>query len=339
MSVIYVTTQGAYVKKRAGRVVVCRGEEELASVPESAVDAVVLFGHVQVTTQTVHLLLSQGTPLVYLSRGGSFRGILQPGMPKNPFVRLAQYEASLDAEFACEMARQLVDSKLAAQELVLRKWKRNEWMEDEDVLCGLSDHREDLLRAHDVPSIMGVEAAAARAYFEGLARALPPGFVWNGRNRRPPRDPVNALLSLSYMLLVGQAVSACHAAGLDPFIGFLHALDYGRPSLALDLIEPLRAPYADHLVIRLLQGDHFTPDDFTLSEEEGCRLNPESFRVFIDHFDAFASGRGNEEPLRNRLQALARMVSGAVRERRPAAWDKDSSADDPEAHDGMARGI
>ena len=143
---------------------------------------------------------------------------------------------------------------------------------------------------------MREEAHYARDYFDVLGSALPAEYVWEGRNRQPPRDPVNALLSLSYMMILAEVVSSCYARGVDPFVGFLHQLEYGRPSLALDVLEPLRSVFADQYVMGALQGERYTPEMFTYSEEQGCRLSGDAFRLYIGDFEAFC-----HEPRSTRL--------------------------------------
>jgi CRISPR-associated protein Cas1 len=317
MSVIYVTTQGACLRCQAGRYVVTHRDREISAVPEAAVEGVVLMGHVQVSTRAVQALLEAGVPLLYMTLHGRFRGMLQPGCPKNAFVRIAQYDASLDADFALGMARQFIKAKFQGQIDTLHKWRRNGWLLDGDPTDDLLELRRTLDDRVTLTDLVGLEAVAARTYFQGLGSALPPPFAWQGRHRRPPTDPVNALLSLTYMMVVGETVSACYTAALDPLIGFLHQLDYGRPSLALDILEPLRACYCDHLVMRLLQAETLSSEDFTITDE-GCRLSPEGFREYLTHYETFArSARGERASLRTAVTRLARGVVTAVRERQP----------------------
>lgn len=321
MSVLYITTQGAYLRSQAGRYVVTHQDQEITAVPEVAVEGVVLMGNIQVSTHATQTLLDAGIPLIYLTRNGRFRGLLQPGYPRNAAVRLAQYEAALDADFALAVARRLIDAKIQGEIDVLRKWRRNGWLVGDDPVDDLTDLRRTLDDRVVLSDLVGLEAAAARRYFQGLGAALPPPFVWEGRHRRPPTDPVNALLSLTYMMVVGEAISACYAAALDPLIGFLHQLDYGRPSLALDLIEPLRAGGCDHLVMRLLQAETLTADDF-VHGDNGCRLSEDAMRRYLTHYESFArSARGGRAALRTTVTRLARGLAKAVRDREPLAID------------------
>lgn len=315
MSTLYIATQGAVLRCRAGRFVVTKGENTLQEMPEVALDAALLLGYVQVTTQAAHTIMERGVPLLYLSRTGKFRGMLQPGYPKNVFRRMAQYDASLDLDFAHDIACAFVQAKLESQHATLQKWCRNAWLDHFN-----TDPWENITRkTHRVETheaLLGIEAAAAAEYFNAFGDCLPPPFWWDGRNRFPPKDPPNALLSLTYMLTVGEAVSICYASGLDPSIGFLHTLDYGRPSLALDLIEPLRAPICDHFVMRLLQREIFSLDDFEPASESGCRMKPDALKRFLSLWDSPETANSPRAQARAKLKALCRILHESIRMRR-----------------------
>lgn len=312
MSMIYITTQGAMLRKRAGRFVVTKGQDELITVPESAVDSVMLAGYVQVTTQAVHELLERGIPLVYMSYGGRFKGILQPGSPKNVFVRLSQYDAHTDFDFCMSKAAEVVAAKAASQNRTLAKWVRNGWLESyDDVEAGQQNDEPQ-----SIAQLMSREALFSRCYFDQLANALPPLFTWHGRSRQPPLDEVNAMLSFAYMMIFGKVVSRCYALGLDPAVGMLHQLEYSRPSLALDIMEPLRSPFADHYMMRLLQQEEMALSDFQRTEENGCRFESEGLHRFISGFEAFASGTGrNEASLSKAIDALLRDLIESLKNR------------------------
>lgn len=318
MSMLYVTTPGSYVRKNGGRIVVTLKDRELASIPIAAVDGIVLYGPIQISTQALHELLESGIPLTLLSRGGRFLGNLQPGMPKNVFVRLAQQEVANHSELGVENARQIVLAKTHSQSRALSLWRGHHWLEDP--IPPFPGSLTLIEKAPTVSSLQLAEAQIAKTYYALLGHALPPAFEWRGRTRRPPRDPVNALLSLTYMATVGEAVGACYSTGLDPFIGFLHQLDYGRPSLALDLIEPLRPRWCDCFVMSLLQQDLFTPDDFSCSATNGCRLTPESLPRFFKAYSDWAGESPNGQTLRATLAQLTRSTADSLSMHQPFNW-------------------
>jgi len=322
MSVLYLRDQGCYLRKNGGRYVITRKREELKSVPKAAVERVVVFGNCQISTQAISELLGDGVEIVYLGFNGRFKGILEPGYPKNVFVRLAQYERSLDPDYALRVARELATTKLEGSLRSIAAWQRRNWLESDGHAGSIKAAKQRLCDCHDTSAVRGQEAAAARAHFAALGDALPPPFEWHGRNRRPPRDPVNALLSLTYMLALSEVVSACYAHGLDPCIGFLHELDYSRPSLALDLLEPLRTLHCDHVVLGCLQREELGLGDFQYSDENGCRLTTEGFRAYIDQYhSASTKGIGKRPPLVSHADALASTLANAVRQRIPPVFD------------------
>ncbi len=314
MSVLYITEQGSYLRKSGGRFVVTHKDEELASIPETALERVMIFGACQVSSQAIGQLLEHGVDLVYMSRGGKFRGILSSGCSKNVFLRMAQYERSLDDDFSLSSARNVVLAKCESCNRTVRRWQRSGWLAS-DIPRQLSSSMHSQIEAcHSHSELLGCEANIARGYFKCFALALPPPFEWAGRNRRPPRDPVNALLSLTYMLVLGGVISECNGRGLDPHIGYLHRLDYGRPSLALDILEPLRAEYCDHFVLHCLQSELMELSDFHYSERDGCRLAPDAFKRFIQRYDQYRkNGITRSVSLNRRIRDLTGRVASGVR--------------------------
>ncbi len=282
MSVVYISEQGAYLRKSAGTYTVTVKDQEIFSVPENVVDRFVILGNVQISTQVISELLEKGTELLFLSRNGKFKGILEPGYPKNIFVRLAQYDCSIDSAFTLEMAKKIVMEKKHSQLEAVGKWVRNGWISSPMKAMETKNYQRYVSAAENRSRLMALEAADAKKYFNIFGKAVPPPFHWQGRNRRPPLDPVNALLSLTYMMVLGEIISACYAHGIDPYIGFLHHLDYGRPSFALDILEQFRASYCEHFVIKILQKEYFIPSDFQFSKNSGCRLNSAPFKKYIN---------------------------------------------------------
>jgi CRISPR-associated protein Cas1 len=319
VSILYVSEQGAYLHKNAGRFVVTKGDEELLSVPEAAVEQVVVFGNVQISTQAVSEFLAQGIDLIYLTYNGKFKGILQSGYPKNTSLRLLQYECALDPVYRLAAARAIVDAKCVSESSALSLWKKRKILDPktgESVARNIDICRKSLPTKHDVSALMGQEAAAARSYFDAFGEVIPLPFLWEGRNRQPPRDPVNALISLTYMMVLSEIVSRCYAHSVDPFVGFLHMPDYGRPNLALDLLEPFRAVYCDDFVLRLLHSDVFSSDDFLYSSADGCRLRKEAMNEYLGKYRVFREkGSGNRPSLVSQISIVILALVHSMKER------------------------
>jgi CRISPR-associated protein Cas1 len=247
---VYVGAAGGRVRIDEGRVVVERDEEQLPGVPAGLVARIVCCGPVGVTAGLRNWALSAGVELVFCSQRGRYLGQIISGHA-NRVERLRHQLAVADTpERFLPLARQVVEAKVRKQAVLLRRMMRKEsareLAESVEMMEGYAGMLPD---AGSREEIMGLEGAAARAYFQALTVCVDPAFGFTGRNRRPPLDVVNSALSFGYAILLSEAVSALVAAGLNPAVGFLHTDQDGRPSLALDLVEEFRPPIADQVVM------------------------------------------------------------------------------------------
>ena len=252
---------GARVGKKADRLVIERKDEKLAEVRIKDVSQVCLYGPVQISTQALGELFDREIPVCYFSTGGWFRG-LAGGLPhKNIELRVRQHAAAADPAAALGLARAFVAGKIRNSRTILR---RNAATADDALLAALASAADDAGRAGSILSLMGTEGMAAKRYFAGFAGLLKEerGFRFDGRNRRPPTDPVNAVLSFLYAMLARELTVCVTAAGLDPYLGFLHQPRYGRPALALDLAEEFRPLLADSTALSLFNTGELKPADF-----------------------------------------------------------------------------
>lgn len=262
---LYVTEQGASVGVRGNEVVVSKGREVLASHRLIDVSQLCVFGHVQVSTEALGRLWSAGASVLWLSYGGWLKGWAQ-GQPSK-YGELRRRQIAVHAQGAA-LAAQIVAGKIRNQRTLLRRNMKEPGSEALAALGTLSRLAE---RAETLGSLFGIEGTAARLYFERFPRMLvgdgrfADAFAESGRNRRPPHDPVNALLSFCYSMLVRDLVSACLAVGFDPFLGVLHRNRYGRPSLALDLAEEFRPLIADSVVVGLINRKEIDWSDFKIT--------------------------------------------------------------------------
>ena len=268
---VYVQDQGARVGVDGERLVIKTSEGKVeARLPNTS--HVALYGNVQISTQAVRVLLDRSIPLLYFSYGGWFMGRTIGLDSNNVDLRVAQYRAAADEPRSLAVARRFVAAKLRNARTMVR---RNEPTPDLVLLGHLETLAKKAEDAGSVESLLGLEGTGARAYFEGFARALADssGFELDGRNRRPPRDPVNALLSFAYSLLVKECVLALSVAGLDPMLGFYHRPRFGRPALALDMMEEFRPLLADSVVLGAVNNGVITRDDFVM-HPTGVALKP-----------------------------------------------------------------
>lgn len=257
-----------------GRLVVSKGDFKIRELRVDEVERLVLMGNVSLSAAAARILLVRAVDTTYLTRGGRFLGRLSNGLGKNVARRCEQHRRLGDSAFALDLARRMVTAKVMNQRRLLQRYQRRR--PDELVAKALVLLRsvvERLPGVDSLESLRGWEGRAARVYFEGFARLVnAPGIVFCGRKRRPPPDPPNVLLSFGYTMLLNWMTSYCELAGLDPYVGALHTVDYGRPSLSLDLIEELRPLVVDTTVLAMLNRRAITWGDFVVADEEEAEV-------------------------------------------------------------------
>jgi CRISPR-associated protein Cas1 len=283
---MYVSEQGAYVSKDQGRIEVTKKGEHLASVRLLDVSQLCLYGNVQASTQLLRELFAREVPVCWFSHGGWFSGI-GVGLPGRN-VELRRRQVVTAAQGGTEMARRIVEGKIRNARTLLR---RNTRARSDEVLDQLLRLAEQAAVATSVPTLLGLEGAAARIYFGALPtmlradKTLPGGpFSFDGRNRRPPLDAVNCLLSYLYGLLVKELTTVAYAVGFDPYLGFYHRPRFGRPALALDLAEEFRPLVAESTVVNLINNGEVDGPDFVV-RAGGVALSPSGRRAVLAAYE------------------------------------------------------
>jgi CRISPR-associated protein Cas1 len=319
MAVLYVREQGSSLCKRGGRLLVEKDGKQLLEIPLRETDSVAVFGNVQVTTQALSELLERSIPLAFFTRNGRLKGHLAPEAAKNVPLRLAQYKASQDEARALALAKASVRAKLLNCAALITDYRAHypsaELEQAADTLACAADKA---MAASSHSELLGCEGAGAAAYFRAFGAMNRSGLPFETRRMHPPPDPVNALLSLGYTLAMNELRAAAEARGLEPYIGFLHQIHYGRPSLALDLLEPFRPAVADRLTLRLINERILKAEDFArrLSSPGGVILTPEAFKRFLGHYESAvtesrkAAPRGLREAMREDVGRLAHALEG-----------------------------
>ena len=289
---LYVQTPGARLRKSGERLVV-ETKEETVEVPLIDVSQVDLFGPVSVTTPALHALMNAEIPVSWFSTGGWFLGHTVGTGNGNVAVRQAQYQAAFDEPRRLAFARDLVAAKVRnARTMLRRNWRVSGDAEAKnEVLVRLQRIVQRVPRAKDDRQLLGIEGEAAAVYFACFENMLTeggkedvPAFAFAKRNRRPPTDPVNSMLSLAYALLTRVFTTAISATGLDPYMGLYHRPRHGRPALALDLMEPFRPIVADSCVIQAINNGEVKPGDFVFNGP-ACSLKTNGRKAFIAAFD------------------------------------------------------
>lgn len=317
MGTLYLDRKDLELRHEGKHLCLYEAGERRGTLPLNVVERVVIRGQASLTTGVLGLLAEEGIGVLVLSgRHGRSAAILQGKGHGDTRRRIAQYRWHHDLPCRLDWARRLVVLKLRAQgrflrqALVLRPDCRKPLHDGiESIRRTLAAVSELSAPALSIGRLNGLEGAGAAAYFGAYTALFPPSLGFTGRNRRPPRDPANAALSLGYTLLHFEAVNACYGNGLDPYVGFFHEPAHNRESLAADLIEPLR-PAVDRWVWRLFADRELRADDFT-EEDGGCLLKKNGRAVFYARYEAFVP------PLRRLLRRYGLVVARRLTEASP----------------------
>ena len=328
MAILYVAQPGAELRKHGERLKVQWQDEVLTAIPLRDVERVVLLGPVQLSAAAAQTLLKKNIPVIFATTKGRYCGTLSSGQ-ENTELLLKQVDLYRDEGYRLGVAKAIVAAKIKHQRSLLRRYGRNHPHPDiHEAANQITDLLSRLETAASVPESMGFEGQASALYFGVFGKCLrQEGVEFTHRNRRPPRDPVNALLSLGYMLVTGESVGALAALGLHLGLGFLHEIFPNRPSLALDLVELFRQPVVDRLTLSLFNRRIFTPDDFQEREDNGVRLTEEALKRYFFLYERAMTtpfqqpgGSGEEtSPLtfRKLMTKMAQNLRNAVRETEP----------------------
>jgi len=328
MAILYVTQPGAEIRKNGERLKVQFQDEVLTAIPLRDVERVVLLGPVQLSAAVAQTLLKKSIPVIFSTMKGRYCGRLSSGQ-ENTELLLKQVDLYRDEGYRVGVSKAIVAAKIRHQRSLLRRYGRNHPHPDIDEAANqITDLLSRLETAASTPEAMGFEGQASALYFGVLGKCLrQEGVEFTHRNRRPPRDPVNALLSLGYMMVTGEAVGALAALGLHLGLGFLHEIFPNRPSLALDLVELFRQPVVDRLTLSLFNRRIFTPDDFQERGDDGVRLTEEAIKRYFFLYERAmttpfqqpgGSGEGTSSlTFRKLITEMAQSLRNAVRNTEP----------------------
>ena len=330
MPVLYLVEQGATLHKDSDTFVVSKDKEVLQKIPASKVEQVVIFGNVNLTTPVINHLLDQGIDCVFCSSTAKYHGRLFSTESKFGLLRQAQFHAVSNEELKLDIATRVVRAKLSNQRTMLMRYASKTG--DHLIISAVDALEEGLRRlnaAQDIPSVQGIEGYNGMIYYGAFKSLLKQDLGFQARVRRPPRDPVNSLLSFGYTLLVYGVQAAIRTVGLDPFLGFLHTIEYSKPSLALDMMEEFRPIIVDSVVLRVVNNNILTAKDFEKTEERGgmIRLTQEAIKSFLHHYEERVQTEVIHPNTNTRatyrrcfeLQArqLARIITGKEKEYKP----------------------
>lgn len=286
LNTLYVTTPDAYLSKDGLNIVVSVKQCEIFRIPMHNVEQIVTFGFMGASPGLMKLCADNGIALTFLSPQGRYIARSQGPTRGNVLLRKAQYTHSDELNYALHLAKLFIGGKVQNYRSILRRFVRDNGNNDEvqRVVQKLHLCKTRIFSADSIDTVRGIEGEAASEYFSVFSHLMLPKdceFTFNGRNRRPPKDAVNAMLSFVYTLIANDMTAALETVGLDPYVGFLHTLRPGRPSLALDLMEELRAYLGDRLVLSLINRRQIHIKDFLLQGDEGIVMTDSARKVLI----------------------------------------------------------
>ncbi len=311
MGTLYIDRKGYHIKLDGESIAFYLDGKREGIVPIRPLNRVIIAGNNTIETSVLNKLADNGSNVIFLSgRGLQYRGILTGRMHNNGMLRVKQYEKSLNEDFALAISKEIIIEKIKYQSEFLGEAIKIKGIENlKATICNVFGVLENIAggitsRCDALENLRGYEGAASNAYFSAFTELFSESLGFHTRTRRPPRDPVNAMLSLCYTLLHYEAVREIQVAGLDPTIGFYHCFDYGRDSLACDLIEPFR-PRADRFVWEMFRDSKCSRGDF-VQENEGVYLKKNARKWFYPVYEEWA------EAVRKDIARKVRDFSGRI---------------------------
>ena len=325
---LIIQSQRARVGKSGETLIISDADQSKTVVRMIDISDVALYGNVSITTSALSALLDREIPISYHSMGGWFRGISHGIGHKNVEVRTAQYRTSFNEKEKLVFSKELVAAKIFNQRTMMRRNYKGEKSKKDYILEELAKLRRSASKAPNIPVLLGIEGKAAAIYFGSFSGLLDAPrkqetlldlssedtFRFRHRNRRPPTDPINAMLSFGYAILTRQLSVALGMVGLDPFRGFFHTSRYGRPSLALDIMEPFRPIIVDSIILRTINSGEIVPKDF-VGGDLGVALTQYGRKKFLGAYERRMSDTvshpvfGYKLSVRRMLLVQARLLS------------------------------
>lgn len=334
-STVYVTEQGSVLRTKGERMRVEVDGEQRFSIGWNRTRRVIAVGRVALTTPFLHHALTSGVDVVVMTANGRSTGRLHNPFRTNATARHLQHLAVEDAELSLDIARAIVAGKISNMRTgLLRLAGRKAFTTAAPLVQAMAHRRNSIAQAENIQSLMGIEGAASHAYFSGLRESLDAAWGFQHRQRRPPPDPINSMLSFGYTLLAHDTAGAVEAAGLDPEFGFLHGAQGNRPALALDLMEEFRPLIVDPVVLRCVNTGIVRPNDFEFTESADgkttCLLSPEARKRFLAAYERrmltlFSYPRAGRrvsyrQSLTGQAEQLAELVSVRLSTYQPVVW-------------------
>lgn len=282
MPCLYVTEQGSQITVDQGYFVVNCKDGSKIMVPKETLESVVIFGNVTMSVMCMKECLSRGISASFLSTKGRYFGRLESTGHVNAMRLKSQVYLSDTPEFTLAFTAKILKAKMHNQAVLLRRYSRNSRRDLASESADILYYERKIDGCKTIEEMMGYEGMAARIYFNGLSKVVRPEFKFNGRNRRPPKDPFNSLLSLGYTIVFYEIYAELENRGLSPYIGFMHKIKEHHPALVSDLLEEWRAVIVDAAVMSLIQGNEISLEEFSRDEEtEGVIISNNGVKLLV----------------------------------------------------------
>lgn len=312
MSVIYVKEQGSYIRKSGERIEVIKNNQNLLSFPIANLDGLTIIGNVQISTQSMVYMMKNGVDISIFSFSGEFIGQALADSSKNIFLRFSQYDLYQDMEKRLDLAKIIVKNKIKNQMFLVKNYRYKDNYSPKEELIKMQRLKEKTDVCETSNEILGMEGMCSNYYFSCFAHMVQCRIPFKGRNRRPPKDPVNVILSLAYTFLTREVCGALEAESFEVYLGFLHGIRYGRKSLALDMVEEFRQPVVDRFVIHCFNRRIINEYDFEI-EEGRILLNEDGFRKFCTEYEkwmckASINGKSFRQIIRKQMVELKKAI-------------------------------
>lgn len=285
MSILYVNGNGVFVGLEANRCYAKYKDGLKTSIPVETLDGITIMGQAEVSTACMMHCLKEGIPLAYYSKGGTYFGRLQSTGHVNVARQRKQCDL-YDTEFALELSKNIISGKLKNQYVVLRRYEKSKGLGESDNAKMIKICRNKIEGTKDKYALMGYEGQAAKSYFNGLSEVIDSDFIFHGRNKRPPRDEFNSMISLGYSVIMNEVYGKIEMKGLNPYFGFLHSDKEKHPTLASDMMEEWRAVIVDATVMSMINGHEILKEDFMWNcEEPGCYLTKSGIKKYLSKLE------------------------------------------------------
>ena len=281
MSLLYIDENGAIIGIENNRITVSCKNGLKRSLPIETLEGITLLGKAQLTTQCMEEVLKKGIPVSFFSKGGRYFGRLVSTGAAKPELQRRQSRL-YNEEFALELSKRIIRAKIKNQMVLIRRYSNNTNVEISENIKYMRIALEKIAMVESIPELIGYEGMAAKEYFRALSKCIYEDFKFKGRNRRPPRDPFNSMISLGYSILMNELYNEIEVKGLNPYFGFMHRDAERHPTLASDMMEEWRAVIIDSVVMSLINGHEVRREGFEFDEEDGaCYISKTVLDVYL----------------------------------------------------------